>query len=251
MNKKVLKDGKPRPREKELDWVLEMNLREWMTAKPCLLDPEVQPLLKQLYEFARAVQSSGLGPLLDNLTGGNAVTTSTTHLTELITDRLCQGIYVGGHDIERKSLQETLYFSTGIAPELSPLEFGKRLESFLSLKGSKGLIRVFLGTHLSNLIVEDLRDSLRSAPEVFCGRLQAIERICRKAAATAVHSLNTWSEPGPEGMAALLLDLKAKMTKASTSALRWKRITRSGSGENSSGRVLTATSRFSFAPRAR
>ena len=215
-----------------------------MTAKPCLLDLEVQPLLKQLYEFARTVQSSGFGPLLDELTGGIAITARTTDLMELITDRLCQGICAGGQEIERKSLQETLLLATGIAPELTPLEFGKRLEGFLSLGGSKGLIRVFLGTHLSNLIVQDLRDSLRSAPEVFCGRLQAIERICRKTAATAVRSLNTWSEPDPDWMDAFLLDLKANMTKASTSALRWKRITRSVSGENSSDRVLITISRL-------
>jgi hypothetical protein len=251
MTKKVFKkDGAHRTRKNELDWILEMTLREWMNAKPCLLDPKVQPLLKQLYEFARAVQSSGIGPLLDDLTGGVAVTASTADLTELITDRLCQGICAGRHDIKRKSLQETLYLCTGIATELPPLQFGKRLERFLSLRGSKGLIQVFLGTHLSNLIVMDLCDSLRSAPEVFCGRLEAIARICRKTAATAVRSLNTWSEPDPDWMAALLLNLKTNMTEASISALYWKRITRSGKGENS-GRVLTATSRFSFVPRAR
>ena len=244
MRKKVFKDGKHRTREKELDWVLEMNLREWMTAKPCLLDPNVQPLLKQLYEFARAVQSLGFGPLIDRLTGGIAVTATATDLTELITDRLCQNICAGGYAIERKSVQETLYFSTGIAPDLPPLDFGKRLERFLSLRGSKGLIRVFLGTHLSNLIFEDLSNSLRSTPEVLYGRLEAIERICQKAAATAVRSLNAWSEPDSEWMAALRLHLKADMAEASTSALRWKRITRSASGANS-GRVLTAASRFS------
>ena len=250
MTKKALKDGKHRAPEKELDWVLEMNLREWMTAKPYLLDPEVQPLLKQLYEFARAVQSSGFGPLLDDLTVGIAVIASTSDLTERIADRLCHGIRAGDLDIERKSLQETLYLSTGIAPGLPVLEFGKRLESFLSFRGSKGLIRVFLGTHLSNLIFNDLRESLRSAPKVLCGRLEAIERICQKAAAKAVRSLNTWSEPDPDWMAALLLNLKTNMTEASISALYWKRITRSGKGENS-GRVLNATSRFSLVPRAR
>jgi hypothetical protein len=249
MTKKALKDSKHRTREKALDWVLEMNLREWMTAKPCLLDSKVQPLLKQLYEFARAVQSSGFRPLLNDPAGGMALTASTTDLTERITDRLCQSV-CAGHDIERKSLQETLYFSTGIAPDLPPLEFGRRLESFVSLRGSKGLIRVFLGTHLSNLIFQDFGHSLRSDPDVLCGRLEAIERICRKTAAMAVRSLNTWSEPDSDWLAALLSDLKANMNEASASALRWKPITRSASGGNP-GRVLTATSRFSFVPRAR
>jgi hypothetical protein len=247
MTKKVSKDAKQKAGEKELDWVLERSLREWMTAKLSLLDPEISPILKQLYEFARVVQSSGLAPLLHNLRGGVA---STIHLTELITDKLCQAIWAGGHDIERKSLQETLYFSTGTVPDLPPLEFAKRLESFLSLRGSKGLIRVFLSAHLSNLIVNDLCDSLRSAPETLSGRLEAIDGICRTAAAYSVRSLDAWSEPSQDRVAALLSDLKAKMIETSAEASHWKRITQSGPGEKSSGKVLTATSRFSL-PRAR
>jgi hypothetical protein len=251
MTKKVLKDSKHRSHEKELDWVLERSLQDWIAVKPCLLDPEIQPILKRLYEFAHAIQSVGFSSFLDDLTDGVPVTASTIHLTELITDWLCQGICAGGRDIERKSLQETLYYSTGTAAELPPLEFAKRLESFLSLKGSKGLIQIFVGTHLSNLIVNDLRDSLRSAPDVLCGRLEAIDRICQKAAASSVRSLNTWSEPDPHWISAFLSDLKTKMAKASTSASHWKQITKSGSAENSSGRVLTATSRFSVVRRGR
>src|SRR3989475_7501948 len=159
-----------------------MNLRQWMTARPRLLDPEVQPLFKQLYEFACDVQSAGFGPALKNLAGGIAGSSTTIDLTELIADRLCQGINVSGSGIERKSLQETLYFCTGIAWELPPLEFGKRLESFLALSGNKGLIRLFLSAHLSNLIFTNLYDFLKaSPPDVLRTRTEAIERICRKA----------------------------------------------------------------------
>jgi hypothetical protein len=208
-----LRDGKYKAGEKELDLVLEMNLRQWMIARPHLLDPEVQSVFRQLYEFARHVQSAGFLPALKNLAGGIAGCPKTIDLTELIADRLCQGISAGGNGNERKSLQETLYFCTGIAPELPPLEFGKRFESFLALNGSKGLIRIFLNAYLSNLIFTDLHDSLEaSGPEALRGRMEAIERICQKAAATAVRSLKTWSEPDPGSMATLLLDLKAEMT---------------------------------------
>jgi len=211
---RILKDGKYKAGEKELDLVLEMNLRQWLTAWPCLLDPEVQPLFKQLHEFACHVRSAGFGPALKNLAGGLEVCSTTIDLTELIVDRLCLGIGASGNGIERKSLQETLYFCTGIAPELRPPEFGKRFEIFLALSGSKGLIRVFLSAHLANLIFTDLHDSLEaSAPEVSRGRMEAIERICQKAAATAVRSLKTWSEPDSSSMATLLLDLKAEMTR--------------------------------------
>ncbi len=248
MTKKVLNDGHHGPPERQRDWVLEMNLREWMTAKLCVLNPAVQQLLKQLYEFARRVHSLGFGPVLNDLTAGIAVSVNKIDVTEMIADRLCQGI-CAPHDVERKSLQETLYFSTGIDPDLSASEFGERLESFLALRGSKGLIGIFLSTYLSNSIVNDLRDSLRSSPEVLCGRFEAIERICRKAATMAVRPLNVWSEPDPSWMAALLSDLKTRMAQASTSALRWKRITRSSTDENSSGKLLDATSRFNLVPR--
>ncbi len=99
-------------------------------------------------------------------------------------------------------------------PELPPPEFGKRLESFLALSGSKGLIRLFLSAHLSNLIFTNLHDFLKaSPPDVLGTRTEAIERICRKAAIAAVRSLNTWSEPDPSAVATLLLDLKAEMTR--------------------------------------
>jgi hypothetical protein len=209
----LLKSGKYKPSEKEPDLVLEMNLRQWMMAKPRLLDPKVQPLFERLHEFACHVQSAGFDSALKNLAGDLAGCPGTLDLTELIGERLCHGIS-DGNVIERKSVQETLYFCTGIVPDLSPSEFGKRLESFLTLHGSRGFIRVFLSAHLSNLIFADLLGSMKaSQPDVLRGRMDAIERICQKAATAAVRSLKTWSEPDPDSVATLLLDLKAGMTR--------------------------------------
>ena len=66
---KALSDLQYKEGRKEPDFVLEMNLRQWMMARPRLLDPEVQPLLKRLHEFARHVQSAGFGRALKNLAG--------------------------------------------------------------------------------------------------------------------------------------------------------------------------------------
>ena len=176
-----------------MDLLLEVNLRQWMTATPGLLDPKVQRLLKQMYEFARQIQLVGFGPALKNLAGEVAVVSKAIDLTDLIADRLCRGIDASGNSIERKSLQETLYFCTGIAPELLAPQFGKRLETYLALNGSKGLIQVFLSTHLSNLILMDLHDSLQAAtPEIFRTRMVAIERLCETAAKLLVRSWAKW-----------------------------------------------------------
>jgi len=195
---------------KDLDSVLEMNLRQWMSATPGLLEPEVQRLLEQMHEFARQIQRGGFAPAVQNLASDVTGSSRTVDLTELIADSLCRT----GNSIKRKSLQETLYYCTGIAPELLVHEFGKRFESFLALSGSKGLIRIFLSLHLSNLILTDLHDSMQaSTPEEFCGQMEAIERICQEAAAAAVRSVNDWLEPDQISMATLLLDLKAEMAR--------------------------------------
>jgi len=207
----LLKDGKYRTSEKDPDLVLEMYLRRWTMARPDLLDPAISLLFERLHEFARHVHSAGFGPAFKNLGGDIACCSGPS---ELIGKKLCQGISASGNVIERKSLEETLLLCTGVVPDLLPLEFGKRLEGFLALRGSKGLIRVFLSAYLSNLIYTDLQDSLRvSDPRVLDGRMEAIERICQKAAATAVRSLNTWSEPDPSSVATLVSDLKAGMTR--------------------------------------
>jgi hypothetical protein len=205
----LLKDGKYKVSEKEPDSALDMNLRQWIMARPRLLDPELLPLFERLHEFASHVESEGFVPALKHLAGDVVVYSETVDLTELIGEKLCRGISAGGNGIERKSVQEMLYFCTGIVPDLPAAEFGKRIEAFLAFNGSKGLIRVFLSVHLSNLIFTDLHDSLKAShPEVVRGRMEAIERICQKAAAAAVRSLNTWSEPDPSSVATLLSDLK-------------------------------------------
>ena len=210
----LLKDGKYRTSEKDPDLVLEMFLRRWTMARPDLLDPAISLLFERLHEFAHHVHSAEFGPAFKNLGGDIACCSGPSELTELIGKKLCQGISASGNVIERKSLEETLLLCTGVVPDLLPLEFGKRLEGFLALRGSKGLIRVFLSAYLSNLIYTDLQDSLRvSDPRVLDGRMEAIERICQKAAATAVRSLNTWSEPDPSSVATLVSDLKAGMTR--------------------------------------
>src|SRR5262245_9754414 len=45
--------------------------------------------------------------------------------------------------------------------------------------------------------------------------------------------------------------MRESLSRARTCASRWNRVTRSGSRENSSGRILIATSRFSFVSVAR
>ena len=209
-----LKDLKYKAGEKHLGSVLEMKLRQWMAARPRLVDSDVQLLFKRMHEFARAIQLGGFGPALNNLASDDTGFPRAVPLTELIAGRLCEGTDFSDLAINTKSLQETLYLCTGIAPELSPTEFGKRFENFLALNGSKGFIRVFLSVHLSNLIYTDFRDSLQaSETEELRSRTEAIERMCQKAAAAAVKPVSDWPEPDSSLITTLVVDLRAEMTR--------------------------------------
>src|SRR5438552_17822051 len=107
---KALSDLQYKEGRKEPDFVLEMNLRQWMTARPRLLDPEVQPLLKRLHECARHVQSAEFGRALKTLAADLADCSGTVDLTEWIGESVSQYSSHSGNDIERKSWQEPLYF---------------------------------------------------------------------------------------------------------------------------------------------
>jgi hypothetical protein len=217
-------DRKYKASEGDLDFVLKMEVRQWMTAKPRLIESDVQLLFKRMHEFAREIQFGEFGPALQKLAGDGAESSEAVHLTELIADALCQGIDVSDNGIKRKSLQETLYFCTGITPELLQPEFGKRFESFLALRGSKGFIRVFLSVHLSNLIFRDLYDSLvTSTPEELRARTEAIEKMCQKAAATAVAPLKDWLEPNHKVISTLLLDLNAEIMRTLSDRIAFHR----------------------------
>src|SRR5438445_12775488 len=103
---KALSDLQYKEGRKEPDFVLEMNLRQWMTARPRLLDPEVQPLLKRLHEFARNAQSAGFGRALKNLAGDIADCSGTPVLTGWIGEGISHGISDSAIATQTNSLPE-------------------------------------------------------------------------------------------------------------------------------------------------
>jgi hypothetical protein len=205
------KDPKYKASEKDLDSFLRIKLRQWLTGIS-LPGPDMQRLLKRMHDFALEVRFEGFSSAQKKLRGDAGEAAPEVHLTELIADALCRGIC--DNRIYQKSLQETLYLCTGITPKLLQPEFGKRVESFLALSGSKVFIEVFLSVHLSNLIFRDLYDSLtESAPEELRARTEAIEQMCQKVAATAVKPLNDWPDPNFTLVSTLLSDLTGEILR--------------------------------------
>src|SRR5438552_1381566 len=66
------KDRKYKASEEDLDLVLKMKVRQWMAAKPRLIESDVQLLIKRMHEFAREIQFGGFGPALKKLAGDGA-----------------------------------------------------------------------------------------------------------------------------------------------------------------------------------
>jgi hypothetical protein len=152
-------------------------------------------LLEQLNEFGASVHREGFEPTLKKKMNIALEGTATIGLLESIANLLSRDIAASERAITTKSLQETFFLCTEIDPRSSPFQIGQRLETYLEINGSKGLIRQFLSVHLCNLILIDLHDSLQTPGlEMFQGRMEAIERLCQAAARLAVRSWGKWPQ---------------------------------------------------------
>jgi hypothetical protein len=168
------------------------KLQHWLRARVDPLRPEFKLLLEQLHEFGWQVHSEGFDSILNKKLNLPAATT-TAGLFESIADSVCRGIGATQHEIAKKSVQETLFLCSEVDPHLSSSQVGKRLESYLELSGSKGLIRMFLSVHLCNLIFINLHDSLQApASEMFRKQMDGIERLCQAVAGLSVRSWAKW-----------------------------------------------------------
>jgi len=177
----------------QLDSHAATKLQQWLTARQNLLSPEIKLLLQQLHQFAWQIHREGANSIFKKKINIAGEGTPSVELFELIADLTCPAIGTSERAIAMKSLQETLHVCTEVAPDLSPSQLGKRLENYLELRGSRGLIRVFLSLHLSNLILMDLHDSLQAAaPEMFRTRIEAIEGLCQTVAGLSVRSWAKW-----------------------------------------------------------
>jgi hypothetical protein len=207
------KDRKYGAGEKAADLGLKLRLQQWVTTKIYLLEPDMPLLLNHLYEFAQGIRFGGFNLAFKELGGDISESATALYSIESLSEALCRGL--DGDDVIKKSLQETLYFCTEITPELPQPEFGKKLENFVTVRGSKGFIRMFLGVHLPNLIFHDLYEFLAaSAPEELRARTEVIEQICQKVATRAVRPLTDWSKPDETLLSTLDQDLNTEIFRA-------------------------------------
>ena len=155
-----------------------------------LFGPELGILLQRLHRFASQIHTESFGSVIETVAGE-----ASTELVEEMAHALSQDICGRSRMIADKSLQETLFYCTGVEPDLPRHEFGKQLETFLELHGSKGLIGLFLRLHLFNLIWIDLQDGStvnRVVDARFSSRLEDLDRICDAAASASIRPWVKW-----------------------------------------------------------
>jgi hypothetical protein len=86
-------------------------------------------------------------------------------------------------DLLCKSIQESLFYTTGTDPQLSRAEFEARLIGFLHRRGGAQLLRRFLSLHIFNVIWSQAGEAIRAGAasnDEFVTDMQDLERACRR-----------------------------------------------------------------------
>jgi hypothetical protein len=84
--------------------------------------------------------------------------------------------------VQRKSLQETLFFTLGTRSDRAASELNGRLTVFLRRDG-RGLLRRFLRLHLFNLVWLETSESFRALAQTqnsFAQDMESVERACQR-----------------------------------------------------------------------
>ena len=199
----------------QIDPYVTAKLQQWLRARRDPIGPEIKLLVEQLNEFGSAVHREGFESAVRKKMNIAVEGTATIGLLESIAKLICSDIDASERTIGAKSLQETFFLCTGIDALSSPFQIGQRLETYLRINGSKGLIRQFLGIHLCNVILIDLHDSLQaSGIEMFQGQMEAIERLSQKVARLAVRSWGKWPKLTDTTMNSALQTVAEEMRNA-------------------------------------
>ena len=85
-------------------------------------------------------------------------------------------------DIQRKSMEETLFFTLGTRPHRVGSKLSGRLTVFLRRNG-RGLLRRFLRLHLFNLVWLETSESFRALAQTqnsFAQDMESVERACQR-----------------------------------------------------------------------
>jgi hypothetical protein len=160
---------------------LELRLRHFLSGR-VRLDSALSRTAVRLEEWADSAVSAGVEAGLLAFAGleihGQAL-----QLIRAIAEYFTDDVRGTERDLLLKSLQETLYYSTGASPELTRSEFVSRLQRFLARRGTLGLLRRFLSLHFFNVVWFHTSERLRaraSSSESLLKDMEQVERRVRQ-----------------------------------------------------------------------
>jgi hypothetical protein len=154
------------------------------------LEPALARTAVRVHEWTTFVLSDDWETRLN---GTRKETGSALDLIESIAETLVSEETRPTHELLSKSLQEVLLYCTGADPDLSYPQLKTRLMRFLERRGGAAIVRRFVALSLFNVIWFRTGDSFRAiapTPETFEEDMRAVERLCRRIAASAWFSLN-------------------------------------------------------------
>lgn len=185
-------------------------LRKSLPIRIDLFDVGTAATLIRLNSFASSIRNNALDAVLTTILPGGVVTGSTAEVVGRISDALIKDRDGREYDVLRKSLQETLYIVSDLDFENS---FRTKFHAFVYEAGGRGLIRLFLGLHLSNVVWKQLHDSFQVTldVEVLEKLADSIQEVCLHAVTAATSAWNKWPEIGERSASRLLLSLRAQL----------------------------------------
>lgn len=159
--------------------------------------------LVELDEWAASVLAEGLEPVLRGI-AGLPISATASDLIELIAEGLTRNAQGRQRDVLRKSIQETLYYSTGMEHALSRFDFEERLKRFLRGRGIAGFVRVFLSVHVFNVIWFQTSETSRATTDLHDSGLdiETVQRISRNIVQTLKHYLHPLTTASAEKLVA-------------------------------------------------
>jgi hypothetical protein len=166
---------KPKPSDTE------MQVHQFLEGH-IMLGPELGELMVRLELFASRIRDVGFDAALIEVPGSADVQSADDLIRDIAAHISANASGVKG-DLLRKSLQETFYQISGTAAERGRAKLGQRLDSFLTRRGTSGIIQNFLCLHVFNIVWFQTSDSFRSlasTPDSLVDKMESVEQTCRR-----------------------------------------------------------------------
>src|SRR5437868_4305968 len=125
-------------------------------------DRSVTPLfitLLRLRQFASSIKSNQSQNLLGELLPALSAPATTTDVVRHLADSFCSGTPGIESELLKKSVQEALLTSVDVQADATVVQFQQLLQQFLKRQGTDGLLRLFVGLHMYNVVWLELIES--------------------------------------------------------------------------------------------